>query len=95
MSPCGERKNLNSCDGENFWGSDYGNELDIMAPGVLIPTTDRQGTNGYNPQKEIITIKQWQAIADQQRKASVEIRRMDGRILKTSIVKKHNIFNCR
>lgn len=52
MSPCGERKNLSSCDGENFWGSDYGNELDIMAPGVLVPTTDRQGTNGYNPQNE-------------------------------------------
>jgi len=52
MSPCGERKNFNSCDSENFWGSNYGNELDVMAPGVLVPTTDRQGTNGYNPQNE-------------------------------------------
>lgn len=48
-SPCGERKNINSCDGEDVWGSNYGGQLDIMAPGVLIPTTDMQGDLGVNP----------------------------------------------
>ncbi|MGC9352717.1 MAG: S8 family peptidase [Mariniphaga sp.] len=49
ISPCGERKSYTSCDGEWRWGSCYGTQLDIVAPGVLVPTTDRQGTAGYNP----------------------------------------------
>ena len=48
ISPCGERKSPSSCDGET-WGSNYGDELDVMAPGVLIPTTDLLGGSGINP----------------------------------------------
>ena len=48
MSPCGERKSPTSCDGENWWGSSYGSKLDVIAPGVLMATTDRQGGLGYD-----------------------------------------------
>ncbi|MBK53092.1 MAG: hypothetical protein CMG58_00495 [Candidatus Marinimicrobia bacterium] len=48
MSPCNERKNINSCDGENFWGSNYGTGIDFLAPGVKIPATSIGG--GYTSQ---------------------------------------------
>lgn len=33
--------------------SNYGTELDIMAPGQNIPSTDNQGLNGFNPHETI------------------------------------------
>lgn len=47
-SECDERKDeTTSCDGENWWGSNYGDSLDISAPGVHLYTTDMVGADGY------------------------------------------------
>ncbi len=35
----GVRKDPYTCDGETNWGSNYGTALDVMAPGVAVPTT--------------------------------------------------------
>lgn len=48
MSMCNERKTPSSCDGETTWGSNFGSELDIIAPGVKIYTTDITGSAGYD-----------------------------------------------
>lgn len=47
LSPCNERKSTSSCDGEYWWGSNYGTGLDFMAPGVRIHTTDIRGSGGF------------------------------------------------
>lgn len=49
MTPQGKRKVKNNDPfGENDWGSSYGSQLDIMAPGIRIPTTDITGSGGYS-----------------------------------------------
>ena len=43
-----QRKSTSPNDGDNSWGSNYGQGLDVVAPVLYIPSTDRQGNNGFN-----------------------------------------------
>lgn len=45
----GVRKTMTTPDWEYWWASNYGSNLDVVAPGVHIPTTDLQGAIGSNP----------------------------------------------
>jgi len=46
-SNCDERKSASSCDGEWWWGSQWGPGLDLVAPGPKVATTDISGAGGY------------------------------------------------
>lgn len=48
LSMCNQRKSTTSCDGETFWGSNYGTGTDVSAPGVKIYSTDISGASGYS-----------------------------------------------
>jgi subtilisin family serine protease len=52
------RKDLNDETNEPGWGSRYGSDergLDIVAPGIHIPTTDITGMGGYSPDNYHLT----------------------------------------
>jgi subtilisin family serine protease len=44
MTKCGTRATHNSCN-VAYWGSNYGDALDVVAPGVEIPTTGLYGSH--------------------------------------------------
>jgi subtilisin family serine protease len=46
-TPWDERKSPSTADGENWWGSNHGNSIDLLAPGVWIACTDIRGQRGY------------------------------------------------
>lgn len=47
-SMCDELKSPTDCSPEAWWGSNYGENLDVTAPGVKILSTDMSGSLGYN-----------------------------------------------
>lgn len=47
-NPADERKTKTSSDRENWWGSNFGATMHLLAPGVFIWTTDISGPAGYD-----------------------------------------------
>lgn len=45
---CDELKTPTDCSPEGWWGSNYGANLDVTAPGVKVLSTDMSGALGYN-----------------------------------------------
>ncbi|MEM7276508.1 MAG: S8 family serine peptidase [Pseudomonadota bacterium] len=44
-----ERKRIGDSSSENWWGASFGPDVDVCAPCLEIPTTDRLGGDGYDP----------------------------------------------
>lgn len=44
-----ERKRIGDASSESWWGASYGPDVDVVAPCLEMPTTDRLGGNGYAP----------------------------------------------
>jgi subtilisin family serine protease len=42
-----ERKRIGDSSSENWWGASYGPDVDVVAPCLEIPTTDRLAASGY------------------------------------------------
>lgn len=47
-SMCDEHKSQTSCDGESWWAGNWGEGLDVSAPGVRVATIDMLGSNGFH-----------------------------------------------
>ena len=47
-SMCDEHKSQTSCDNENWWAGNWGEGLDVSAPGVRVATIDMLGSNGFH-----------------------------------------------
>jgi Subtilase family len=45
-----QRKRTGDASSESWWGACYGDDLDVVAPCLEIPTTDRLGSAGYGPE---------------------------------------------
>lgn len=44
-----ERKRIGDSSSEDWWGASFGPDVDVVAPCLEIPTTDRLGGDGYDP----------------------------------------------